>query len=85
MDNIKKIQVVFALDDPYQMQQYNHAYNRKNSSGYMKSLIQRDMDSKTITRPSILASEPVIEEAKVFVRQEKEESNTLDFSVNGFI
>lgn len=51
----------------------------------MKSLIQRDMESKTITRPSILTSEPVIEEAQVFVRPEEEESELPDFSVSGFI
>lgn len=85
MDNIKRIQIVFALDDPYQLQQYQYAYNRKNSSGYMKSLIQRDMESKTVARSPILASEPVAGQDQVFVRREEEESELFDFSIGGFI
>lgn len=85
MDNIKKIQVVFALDDPYQLQQYKHAYNRKNSSGYMKNLIQRDIEMNSITRPSVLVSEHQIVEPNKMIPQKEEEPISLDFSVNGFI
>lgn len=85
MDNIKRIQVVFALDDPYQLQQYNHAYNRKNSSGYIKKLIQMDMYKTNPVKPSISLSEPVKEQVRPITHLEEEESEELDFNAGGFI
>lgn len=41
---IKKIQVTFNLLDQDQLALYQHAKQKANSSGYLKSLVQRDMD-----------------------------------------
>jgi hypothetical protein len=42
--NMKIEQAVFNLDDPDQLRLHQHLLKRKNKSGYMKRLIQRDMD-----------------------------------------
>lgn len=42
--NLKRIQVVFNTDDPDQLRLYQHVERRPNHSGYVKRLIQRDMD-----------------------------------------
>lgn len=86
MDNIKRIQVVFALDDPYQLQQYNHAYHRKNSSGYLKQLIQMDMLSQNRSvSPSHFPSEPAEDTCGHNVHSQEEEAEEFDFSAGGFI
>ncbi|MBO2943604.1 hypothetical protein JJQ72_06380 [Paenibacillus sp. F411] len=42
---IKIIQVAFNILDPDQLQLYDHVQERPNKSGYLKRLIQRDVDS----------------------------------------
>ncbi|MCJ8010133.1 hypothetical protein MUG84_00060 [Paenibacillus sp. KQZ6P-2] len=37
-------QVVFNLDDPDQIRLHKHLSERRNKSGYLKRLIQRDID-----------------------------------------
>lgn len=41
---IRIIQVAFNVLDPDQLQLYNHVQERPNKSGYLKRLIQRDVD-----------------------------------------
>jgi hypothetical protein len=41
---IKIVQVAFNVLDPDQLQQYEHVRRRPNQSGYLKRLVQRDMD-----------------------------------------
>ncbi|MFC5528456.1 hypothetical protein [Cohnella yongneupensis] len=43
-DWMKVIQVVFNITDPDQLRQYRHASSKSNQSGYIKRLIDRDMD-----------------------------------------
>lgn len=45
---LKVIQVVFNLADPFQEQLYQHVLRHSNQSGYVKRIIQRDMDSVVI-------------------------------------
>lgn len=42
--DIAIIQVCFNLLDPFQRQLYNHASGHTNRSGYVKRLVQRDME-----------------------------------------
>lgn len=42
------IQVVFNTLDPDQQQLFRHAAGRTNRSGYIKRLIQRDMDGAAV-------------------------------------
>lgn len=53
---IKIIQVAFNVLDPDQLQQYEHVRRRPNQSGYIKRLVQRDMDGVAPT-PSVAARE----------------------------
>lgn len=46
MKDIKIIQVCFNVLDPFQRQQYERAASFPNKSGYVKLLIQRDLDSR---------------------------------------
>ncbi|OIB04844.1 hypothetical protein AK95_14605 [Paenibacillus sp. LC231] len=41
---IRIIQVAFNVLDPDQLQQYEHVRLRPNQSGFLKRLIQRDID-----------------------------------------
>ncbi|WP_339820553.1 hypothetical protein MKZ15_05780 [Paenibacillus sp. FSL R7-0216] len=41
---IKIVQVAFNVLDPDQLQQYEHVRQRPNQSGYIKRLVQRDID-----------------------------------------
>ncbi|GIP25494.1 hypothetical protein J23TS9_06240 [Paenibacillus sp. J23TS9] len=41
---IVRIQVTFNVLDPDQQRLYEHVYGKINSSGYLKRLIQRDLD-----------------------------------------
>jgi len=42
--DIRIIQVAFNVLDPDQLQQYEHVRLRPNQSGFLKRLIQRDID-----------------------------------------
>lgn len=42
--DIRIIQVAFNVLDPDQLQQYEHVMLRPNKSGFLKRLIQRDID-----------------------------------------
>lgn len=46
--DIRIIQVAFNVLDPDQLQQYEHVRLRPNQSGYLKRLIQRDIDGGSI-------------------------------------
>lgn len=41
---IRIIQVAFNVRDPDQLQQYEYVRTRPNQSGFLKRLIQRDID-----------------------------------------
>ncbi|MGN7359994.1 hypothetical protein ACTHPF_26815 [Paenibacillus sp. SAF-054] len=41
---IERIQVTFNVLDPDQQRLYEYVYGKTNSSGYVKRLIQREMD-----------------------------------------
>lgn len=41
---IERIQVTFNVLDPDQQRLYDYVYGKTNSSGYLKRLIQREMD-----------------------------------------
>lgn len=43
MPNYKPIKIIFDIDDPYQLAQYNHIKERSNSSSYIRTLVQLDM------------------------------------------
>ena len=45
--DIRIIQVAFNVLDPDQQQLYDYVRQRPNSSGYVKRLIQRDIDGHT--------------------------------------
>lgn len=48
-NDYKIITVVFSTkNDPYQKRLYDYAHNFPNSSGYIKRLIQRDMEGGDI-------------------------------------
>ncbi|WP_338842068.1 hypothetical protein [Paenibacillus glucanolyticus] len=52
--DIRIIQVAFNVLDPDQLQQYEHVRLRPNQSGFLKRLIQRDIDGGfTSTRQSV--------------------------------
>lgn len=94
MDNrLVKIQVVFNPDDPDQLNQYNFAAKRKNMSGYLKRLIQRDIDQSLFqfvndNNESIRHDVPSIESETVRqisqLKQHEEQQEEL-FSFDGFI
>lgn len=44
-DGMEIIQVCFNVLDPDQRRLFEHAIKRSNRSGYVKRLIQRDMDA----------------------------------------
>lgn len=50
---IRIIQVAFNVLDPDQLQQYEHVRLRPNQSGFLKRLIQRDIDGFTGPRQSV--------------------------------
>jgi len=41
---IERIQVTFNVLDPDQQRLYEYVYGKTNSSGYLKRLIQRELD-----------------------------------------
>ncbi|WP_211750252.1 hypothetical protein [Paenibacillus sp. Marseille-Q4541] len=47
--DIKIVQVSFNLLDPEQKYWHEFVYGKPNSSGYIKRLIQRDMEGSSIT------------------------------------
>lgn len=54
--DIRIIQVAFNVLDPDQLQQYEHVRLRPNQSGYLKRLIQRDIDG-VVTGPRQTAAD----------------------------
>lgn len=52
MANIKRKQIAFNLDDPYQKQLYDFTEQYKNFSYYGKTLIQKAMENKPIQQIS---------------------------------
>lgn len=52
-DNYKTKGVTFNLCDPDQQVLFNFAMQRKNFSGYVKRLIQRDFESQERKNPAI--------------------------------
>lgn len=46
MEQIKVKSIAFNLADPHQLKLFNHSTNTTNFSSYIKSLIQRDMNSE---------------------------------------
>jgi|GEM_PF-2521817 len=75
-EHMKKIPVYFALDDPDQLRLYQHVKSRKNHSGYIKRLIQRDMEGGSTPATPIIHEQPVVSRAKV---------GEMDFNAEGFI
>lgn len=59
---IRIIQVAFNVLDPDQLQQYEHVRERPNQSGYLKRLIQRDIDGYA----GVPAAAPILEETDDF-------------------
>jgi hypothetical protein len=55
MNQIIRKPVAFNLSDPDQLALYNHAMKRTNFSGYIKRLIQRDMEGWNV-QPNISVS-----------------------------
>ncbi|HLO11594.1 MAG TPA: hypothetical protein VK190_04995 [Pseudoneobacillus sp.] len=51
MANYKPVKIIFDLDDPYQLAQYNHIKERTNSSSYVRTLIQLDMAGQPMIQP----------------------------------
>ncbi|MEC0239435.1 hypothetical protein P4H66_06145 [Paenibacillus dokdonensis] len=66
---IERIQVAFNVLDPDQQRLYEHVYGKINSSGYLKRLIQRDLDSVMFAVSTVADGL----------------SNEDDFSLGGFI
>lgn len=48
--NIKIIQACFNIVDPYQRKQWEYVKGQTNSSGYIRRLVQRDMEQTTARR-----------------------------------
>lgn len=69
---LKIVQVVFNVLDPDQRAYYEHVQQRMNHSGFIKRLIQRDMDQLTQVSGS-----PSVSMASITVDN--------DFTVGGFI
>lgn len=69
--DIAIIQVCFNLLDPFQRRLYEHTSGHTNRSGYVKRLIQRDVEGQ---RP-----------APYSAPQRKEETAADDFFAEGFI
>lgn len=67
--DIAIIQVCFNLLDPYQRSLYNHASRHTNRSGYVKRLVQRDMEGAAVVTPRTAA----------------EAASTDDFNAEAFI
>lgn len=66
-----KIQVIFNKKDPEQLKLFQHAASRTNRSGFIKRLIQRDMDGASfISYQAAPTKQPTVPE---------------DFQVDGFI
>lgn len=62
--NIKvKNGIAFNLDDPFQLEQYNHICRIPNVSGYLKRLVAMDMMGSWTMQKN--ASSDVIEQADV--------------------
>jgi hypothetical protein len=55
MNQIIRKPVAFNLSDPDQLALYNHAMKRTNFSGYIKRLIQRDMEGWNV-QPTVSAA-----------------------------
>jgi hypothetical protein len=55
MNQIIRKPVAFNLSDPDQLALYTHAMKRTNFSGYIKRLIQRDMEGWNV-QPNISVS-----------------------------
>ncbi|RUT48580.1 hypothetical protein EJP82_01165 [Paenibacillus anaericanus] len=66
---IKIVQVAFNVMDPDQLQQYDYVRNRPNKSGYLKRLVQREMDGVS----SVVMTKAI------------DASDNNDFSAEGFI
>lgn len=58
---IKIIQVAFNVLDPDQLQQYEYIRQRPNQSGYIKRLVQRDMDGG-VPAPAAAGREVLIDD-----------------------
>lgn len=68
---IEKIPVYFSQEDPDQVAMLNWVRTRKNRSGYLKRLIQRDMDAAGAAfLPAVAPQQP---------------SGDLDFQASSFI
>lgn len=55
--NMERKGVVFNLDDPDQLELFNHAMKRSNFSAYVKRLIQRDKEGRWIAEEQIEVEE----------------------------
>lgn len=62
--------VAFNLADPDQKKMFEHAMNRPNFSGYVKRLIQRDMEGGNKTK---------VDDREIV------DTSTNEFDPNGFI
>lgn len=56
------IQVVFNKQDPDQLQLLQHVAGRTNRSGYIKRLIQRDMDGAAVVSYQVAAPAKTVAE-----------------------
>ncbi len=54
MEQIKVKSIAFNLADPHQLKLFNHSTNTTNFSSYIKSLIQRDMNSEYAPQPRVM-------------------------------
>jgi hypothetical protein len=61
----KIVQVVFNHNDPDQRKQYEFVLKRNNMSGYLKRLIQRDMDFLTFETRDISTFTNRVEEPEL--------------------
>jgi hypothetical protein len=72
-NQLKRVQTVFNLSDSDNKKMYEHVSAKPNSSGYIKRLIQRDMDQ----------SQGV---ATIQVQTDKKPiKRGIDFNLSGFV
>jgi hypothetical protein len=80
--NITTKGVSFNLADPDQISLFEHAKKRPNFSGYVKRLIQRDLEGMVATAPVNYAKPEEVKRVKVELTEDDMKKGPVDLDGN---